>query len=68
MVSVEEARKALADDPDSGFAGIDPDDVPEGNGMPGDLPGDLPGDVPPGMGEPGKADIDDVDKAGAVYG
>ena len=68
VVSVEEARKALADDPDSGFAGIDPDDVPEGNGMPGDLPGDLPGDVPPGMGEPGKADIDDVDKAGAVYG
>lgn len=64
VVSVEEARKALADDPDSGFADIDPDDVPEGNGM----PGDLPGDVPPGMGgEAGKADIDDVDKAGAVY-
>lgn len=61
IISPEEARKVLADDPDSGFAGIDPDDVPEGNGMPGDLPtGGEEGE----LGDPG---IDDVDKAGAVY-
>lgn len=61
IISPEEARKVLADDPDSGFAGIDPDDVPEGNGMPGDLP--TGGEE----GELGDPDIDDVDKAGAVY-
>lgn len=64
LISPEEGRAAIVADPDSGFAGLDPDDLPEGNGM----PGEMPGDVPPGMGEPGEADIDDVDKAGAVYG
>lgn len=58
VISPEEARKALADDPDSGFADIDPDDAPEGNGMP---------DAPPEGGEGGHVDIDDVDKAGTVY-
>ena len=61
IISPEEARKVLADDPDSGFAGIDPDDVPEGNGMPGDLP---TGGEEGQLGDP---DIDDMDKAGAVY-
>ena len=64
LISPEEGRAAIVADPDSGFAGLDPDDLPEGNGM----PEEMPGDVPPGMGEPGEADIDDVDKAGAVYG
>jgi len=54
IVSPEECRKRLADDPDSGFADIDVDDLPE----------------PPeeGMEEepPAEPDIDDVDKAGAV--
>ncbi|MDE7063860.1 MAG: DUF1073 domain-containing protein, partial [Desulfovibrionaceae bacterium] len=58
VISVEEARKALADDPDSGFATIDPADVPEGNGMP---------DALPEGGEGGHVDIDDADRAGAVY-
>lgn len=57
LISPEEARAAIAADPDSGFADIDPDDLPEGNSMPGEMP--------PGMG--GEAEIDDVDKAGAVY-
>lgn len=61
LISPEEARAAIAADPDSGFADIDPDDLPEGNSM----PGEMSGDVPPGMG--GEAEIDDVDKAGAVY-
>lgn len=51
IISPEEARKALADDPDSGFADIDPEAVPEGNGMPDEA----------------GAELDDVDKAGAVY-
>lgn len=55
VISPEEARKALADDPDSGFADIDPEAVPEGNGMPDELPGEA------------GAELDDVDKAGAVY-
>lgn len=58
VISVEEARKALADDPDSGFANIDPADVPEGNDMPDALPEGEEG---------GHVDIDDADKAGAVY-
>lgn len=58
VVSAEEARSALASDPDSPFADIDPEELPEGAGE--------AGDVPPGMeGAPG--DVDDVDKAGAVY-
>ncbi len=32
VISPEEARKSLADDPDSGFADIDPEDVPDGPG------------------------------------
>lgn len=40
---------------------IDPDDFPEGAGM----AGGMPGAVPPGMEEGGE--LDDVDKAGAVY-
>ena len=45
----------MPDDPDSGFADIDPEAVPEGNGMPDELPGEA------------GAELDDVDKAGAVY-
>lgn len=56
VISPEEARKALADDPDSGFADIDPEAVPEGNGMPDELPGEA------------GAELDDVDKAGAIHG
>lgn len=56
IISPEEARKALADDPDSGFADIDPEAVPEGNGMPDELPGEA------------GAELDDVDKAGAIHG
>ena len=55
IIAPEEARKALADDPDSGFADIDPEAVPEGNEMPDEL-----------SGESG-TELDDVDKAGAVY-
>lgn len=55
IIAPEEARKALADDPDSGFADIDPEAMPESNEMPDEL-----------MGETG-AELDDVDKAGAVY-
>ena len=56
VISPEEARKALADDPDSGFADIDPEAVPEGNEMP-DEAQENPG-----------AELDDVDKAGEIYG
>ncbi|MBD5417353.1 MAG: DUF1073 domain-containing protein [Desulfovibrio sp.] len=59
VISAEEARAALVKDSDSPFADIDPEAVPEGVGE--------VGAVPPGMeDEPG--DVDDVDKAGAVYG
>lgn len=65
IISVEEARKAIAEDPDSGFYGIDPDDIPEGNPMPTGMEEMTP--YGGGM-EPGKNnDVDDVDKAGAVY-
>ena len=60
MISPEEARQALVSDPDSGFSDIDPADVPQGNGMPDALPEAAEGGPMP--------DIDDVDKAGAVYG
>lgn len=67
VISPEEARKALADDPDSGFAEIDPDDVPEGNGMPDEMSaGGAEGGLGGGFGG-GRSDIDDADKAGAVY-
>ena len=60
IISQEEARQSLASDPDSGFSDIDPAEVPQGNGMP---------DALPEAGEEGlMPDIDDVDKAGAVYG
>lgn len=60
IISPEEGRQAIASDPDSGFSDIDPAEVPQGNGMP---------DALPETGEEGlMPDIDDVDKAGAVYG
>ena len=54
VISQEESRMALASDPDSGFADIDPGEVPDG---------------PEEAGQPGQpyGDLDDVDKAGAVY-
>ena len=60
IISQEEARQSLASDPDSGFSNIDPAEVPQGNGMPDALPEAGEGGLMP--------DIDDVDKAGAVYG
>ena len=60
IISQEEARQSLASDPDSGFSDIDPAEVPQGNGMPDALPEAGEGGLMP--------DIDDVDKAGAVYG
>lgn len=62
VVSAEEVRASLANDPDSGFTDIDPDDLPESAG----IAGGMPGAVPPGMEDGGE--LDDVDKAGAVYG
>lgn len=59
IISQEEARQSLASDPDSGFSDIDPAEVPQGNGMPDALPEAGEGGLMP--------DIDDVDKAGAVY-
>ena len=65
VISQEEARKALADDPDSGFSDIDVDDLPP-------LPdAELAGGVPGEGGEAARltgGDLDDMDKAGAVYG
>lgn len=65
VISQEEARKALADDPDSGFSDIDVDDLPP-------LPdAELARGVPGEGGEEARltgGDLDDVDKAGAVYG
>lgn len=57
LLSQEEARKAMAQDPDSGFSFIDPEDVPE--------PQNLPEGQEP---EPGQEPLDDIDKAGAVQG
>lgn len=59
IISAEEARAALVSDPDSGFAEIDPDDLPEEAGAPGEMP--------PGMEMAAGGELDDVDKAGAVY-
>lgn len=65
VISQEEARKALADDPDSGYSSIDVDDLPPlpdaelANGVPGE-------GVETAWPEGGE--LDDVDKAGAVYG
>ena len=55
VISPEEARRALADDPDSGFADIDVDEAPE------------PQEGPEDMGGMPQPKLDDVDKAGAVY-
>lgn len=55
IVSPEECRQRLADDPDSGFSDIDVDDVPE-------PPEGEEGEKPPAP------DVDDVDKAGALDG
>ena len=67
IVSPEECRRVLADDPDSGFADIDVDDVPEapdeGELGPENMAGFAGGQV-----EGPEAKVDDVDKAGAVYG
>lgn len=63
IVSQEECRRVLADDPDSGFSAIDVDDVPE---PPAADPNDMAGFA---GGEPeDQANNDDVDKAGAIYG
>ncbi len=54
VISPEEARKALSSDADSGFSGIDPDDVPEQrdgeDGGPGDMDGMSELEGVPGMG------------------
>ena len=39
VISVEEARRVLADDPESCFAGLDPEDVPDDAAGPDDPPG-----------------------------
>lgn len=73
VISVEEARKILADDPKSPFSDIDPDDIPktdedneesESEEEGGDLEGVEQNNE---EGEAGAVRIDDVDKAGAVY-
>lgn len=65
IISPEEARQALADDPDSAFADIDADDVPESDDGGADMEGsDMPDGSEPAQG----ADIDDADKAGAIDG
>lgn len=69
IVSQEECRRVLADDPDSGFADIDVDEVPEppadGELGPENMAGFAGGEV---AGLEDRAETDDVDKAGAVYG
>jgi len=56
VVSAEECRRRLADDPDSGFADIEVDDLPP------------PPETPDGEGPELGNNIDDADKAGEVYG
>lgn len=80
IVSPEECRQRLAADPDSGFANIDADEMPEpqeGQGGEGELGpesmagfagGEVNGPERPAMSGAQGARIDDVDKAGAVYG
>jgi len=60
VVSPEECRRALANDPDSIFPELDAEDMPE-------LPeeGAEGAAMPEGEQEP--ANVDDIDKAGAVY-
>lgn len=52
IISGDEARKALSDDPDSGFTDLDPDDAPEEEGS-GDMPdmGGAGGEAPTGAEE-----------------
>lgn len=65
VVSQEEARKALADDPNSGFSDIDVDELPP---LPdAELAAGIPGEEEQTAPLSG-GDLDDVDKAGAVYG
>lgn len=67
VVSPEECRRRLASDPDSGFSDIDADDLPEPpeEEMGGGMGAEMGGEPEP---EPGVGRVDDVDKAGAVYG
>lgn len=67
IISAEEARGALAKDPDSPFANIDPEDVPEEQG--GEQEGGMEAlAAMQGNGqEGGQGELDDVDKGGAVY-
>lgn len=60
VVSPEECRLALANDPDSIFPDIDAEELP-------DPPEDEMGEGMGGEPEPGAGRVDDVDKAGAVY-
>ena len=57
VISADEARKVLAEDPDSGFTDLEADDVP--------LPPEGEG-IETFNAEP-SVPVDDVDKAGAVY-
>lgn len=65
VISPEEARRALADDPDSGFADIDVDDVPEPKDE-GELGPENMAGFAGSASE--SSENDDVDKAGAIYG
>lgn len=71
IVSPEECRRVLADDPDSGFAEIDVDDMPEapedGELGPENMAGFAGGEVEGPERPAPRGDIDDVDKTGAVY-
>lgn len=67
IVSQEECRRVLADDPDSGFADIDVDEVPEPPAE-GELGPENMAGFAGGEQEGPEAKIDDVDKAGAIYG
>ena len=72
IVSPEECRKVLADDPDSGFADIDVDDMPEPKEQAEDTPGAeaMAGFAGEGTNGPERPapmpKLDDVDKAGEI--
>lgn len=66
VLSQEEARKALADDPDSGFSDIDVDELPP---LPdAELAGGVPGEGEEIAAVTSGVELNDEDKAGAVYG
>ena len=66
VISQEEARKALADDPDSGFSDIDVDELPP---LPdAELAGGVPGEGEEMAAVTSGVELNDEDKAGAVYG